>query len=266
MTTILDSILAEKRKEVSQLKTEVELIPNSFTGKKRSFIKQLKNHNQLAIIAEFKRASPSKGDINVHLDPKAQALSYCEYGAAAISVLTDNNFFKGSFTDLTEISKNVDIPVLCKDFIIDESQILKAKSAGANLVLLIAAALEQDRLHELYTFAIKNDLEVLIEVHNEAEVRKALHTGTELIGVNNRDLNTFSVDIGVTEKLAPLIKKEGAFLISESGIKTENDVERVRGAGVDGILVGEAFMKADNLERLMKLMKQPFKGVVNNEG
>ena len=263
MTNILDRILAEKRMEVSLLKNKLDFMTNVTTWQKRSFIKLLENREELAIIAEFKRASPSKGDINVELDPKAQAISYCESGATAISVLTDNPFFKGSFVDLLEVSKSVSIPVLCKDFIIDESQILKAKSAGAHLILLIAAALDQERLEELYSYAIQHDLEVLIEVHNVAEVHKALLTGTKLIGVNNRDLKTFSVDLGVTEKLAPLIKKEGVFLISESGIRTENDVERVRRAGADGVLVGEAFMKTDSIERLMKQMKQPIKGVAN---
>ena len=255
-------ILAEKRTEVSLLKRNLDFNNNVSTWEKRSFLKLLENREQLAIIAEFKRASPSKGDINVDLDPKAQAISYCKHGATAISVLTDREYFKGNFEDLSEISKNVDIPVLCKDFIIDESQILKAKSNGAHLILLIVDALEQERLNELYTFAIQQNLEVLIEVHNESEVRRALHTGTKLIGVNNRDLKTFKVDIGVTEKLAPLIKNEGAYLISESGIRTKNDVERVQRAGADGILVGEAFMKTDNIQRLMEQMKQPNKGVI----
>lgn len=265
MTTILNTILAEKNKEVAQLKTEAAVIPSMLTGKKRSFLDKLQNNEQVAIIAEFKRASPSKGDINIALEPKTQALSYREFGADAISVLTDKKFFKGSFTDLSAISEIVDVPVLCKDFIIDESQIIKAKLAGADLILLIAAALEQNRLNELYVFAIQNGLEVLIEVHNEEEVKKALQTGTKLIGVNNRDLKSFTVDIRTTEKLAPLIKKEGVFLISESGIKTENDVERVQRAGADGILVGEAFMRAENLQQLMKRMKQPLKGGRNSE-
>lgn len=264
MTTILDEILDEKRKEVLQFQIDQHI--HSVSRKKRSFIKLLENREQVAIIAEFKRASPSKGDINVDKDPSTQALTYCEYGATAISVLTDKKFFKGSFTDLLEVRKSVDIPILCKDFIIDESQILKAKAAGANLILLIAAALDQERLNELYSYAIQQDLEVLIEVHNEAEVQKALFTGTKLIGVNNRDLKTFNVDIGVTEKLAPIIKKAGAFLISESGIQTEKDVERVVNSGADGILVGEAFMKTDNIQLLMKQLKQPIKGVRKSEG
>lgn len=261
MTTILNIILAEKEKEVERLKKENIVIQAFPLKKQASFLKTLERSNSLAIIAEFKRASPSKGNINLNLDPKTQALSYTKYGADAISVLTDTPFFKGDFQDLTKVREAVDVPVLCKDFIIDEVQILKAKSAGANLILLIAAALEEQRLKELYTFAVENGLDVLMEVHNEDELLKALRTGAKIIGVNNRDLKTFSVDLSVTEKLAPQIKEAGAFLISESGIKTEEDVQRVMAAGADGILVGEAFMASDNLEALFKGMKQPFKEV-----
>ncbi|WP_066300604.1 indole-3-glycerol phosphate synthase TrpC [Bacillus sp. FJAT-29937] len=263
MTTILNIILEEKEKEVLKLRDEELDIHDQPLRKKRSFLKKLQQRDSLAIIAEFKRASPSKGDINLGADPKVQAQSYIEFGADAISVLTDTPFFKGGFEDLSLVREAVDAPLLCKDFIIDEVQILKAKSSGANLILLIAAALEEERLKELYTFAINNGLEVLMEVHNEDELLKVLRTGAQIIGVNNRDLKTFTVDLAITEKLAPKIKAAGAFLISESGIKTEEDVQRVIDAGADGILVGEAFMKSDNLERLMKRMKQPIKEVTN---
>ncbi|MBY0121361.1 indole-3-glycerol phosphate synthase TrpC [Bacillus sp. S/N-304-OC-R1] len=259
MTTILNIILEEKEKEVERLKEEDVFIGEQPLNKQVSFLKTLQERDSIAIIAEFKRASPSKGNINLSSDPKTQALSYINYGADAISVLTDTSFFKGNFQDLTEVREAVDVPVLCKDFIIDEVQILKAKSAGANLILLIAAALEEQRLKELYTFAVNNGLEVLMEVHNEEELAKALQTGAQIIGVNNRDLKTFAVDLSVTEKLAPQIKAAGAFLISESGIKTEEDVQRVMAAGANGILVGEAFMRSDNLEALFKGMKQPLK-------
>lgn len=258
--TILEKIIAEKRKEVALLKTEKNSQRMMQKRKKYSFLEKLENSEQLAVIAEFKRASPSKGDINIELDPKSQGLKYQQFGADAISVLTDSTFFKGSYSDLETISNCVEVPVLCKDFIIDESQIIRAKMAGANLILLIAAALEEKDLLELYTKARQNDLEVLIEVHDEAEIQKALKTGTKLIGVNNRDLKTFQVDLSITEKLAPIIKNAGAFLISESGIKTEADVEKVKNVGANGILVGEAFMKADNLQPFIQKMKLPLKG------
>ncbi|MBU8877997.1 indole-3-glycerol phosphate synthase TrpC [Bacillus sp. FJAT-29790] len=262
MTTILDTILEEKKREVHRLKDESGMVTSSLNLPKRSFLSKLEKAQQLSIIAEFKRASPSKGEINMALNPEEQAKSYTDFGADAISVLTDTSFFKGSFSDLTAVSEAVDVPVLCKDFIIDETQIIQAKKAGANLILLIAAAMDASRLKELYEFALAQDLEVLMEVHNEEEVEKALKTGTRLIGVNNRNLKTFDVDLAVTERLATSIKKAGAFLISESGIKTEEDVKRVIAAGANGILVGEAFMLAANLEKLLKGMKLPLNEVV----
>ncbi|QED48207.1 indole-3-glycerol phosphate synthase TrpC [Cytobacillus dafuensis] len=255
MATILDKILEQKKHEILTLKKEALVVPNSPSRKKCSFLERLQTGKEIAIIAEFKRASPSKGDINTELDPVSQALSYIKYGADAISVLTDTPFFKGSFADLNSIREAVNAPVLCKDFIIDEVQIVKAKSAGANIILLIAAALNEGRLKELYTFAVNNGMEVLMEVHNEDELYKALQAGARIIGVNNRDLKTFTVDLAVTERLGPKIKRAGAFLISESGIRTKKDVQRVINAGVNGILVGEAFMQASNLESLISEMK-----------
>ncbi|KAB2338105.1 indole-3-glycerol phosphate synthase TrpC [Cytobacillus depressus] len=262
MTTILDLILKEKKKEVERFKEEKIEIPEQPSEKKASLLKKLQSEEELAIIAEFKRASPSKGDINIGLNPETQALSYIDFGADAISVLTDTPFFKGGFDDLKAVRETVDAPLLCKDFIIDEVQILKAKASGANLILLIVAALEEQRLKELYSFAIGNGLEVLMEVHSEDELETALRTGAQIIGVNNRDLKTFSVDLAMTEMLAPKIKAAGAYLISESGIQTEQDVQRVIEAGANGILVGEAFMRAENLEALLKQMKQPLKEVL----
>lgn len=263
MATILDKIIAEKRIEVAMLK---EQQPNFPAGqqKNRSFLEKLQKGEELAIIAEFKRASPSKGDINIGKDPQEQASSYIEYGADAISVLTDTPFFKGTIEDLAAVREAVDAPILCKDFVIDEIQIERAEAAGANLILLIAAALEEERLKELYSYAAAKGLEVLMEVHNEEELEKALKTDAKIIGVNNRDLKTFTVDLAVTERLAPKVKAAGAFLISESGIKTEEDIERVLKAGANGILVGEAFMMADNLESLLKVMKQPLNKALNS--
>jgi len=263
MATILDKIIAEKRIEVAMLK---EQQPNFPAGqqKNRSFLEKLQKGEELAIIAEFKRASPSKGDINIGKDPQEQASSYIEYGADAISVLTDTPFFKGTIEDLAAVREAVDAPILCKDFVIDEIQIERAEAAGANLILLIAAALEEERLKELYSYAAAKGLEVLMEVHNEEELEKALKTDAKIIGVNNRDLKTFTVDLAVTERLAPKVKAAGAFLISESGIKTEEDIERVLKAGANGILVGEAFMMADNLESLLKVMKQPLNEALNS--
>ncbi|MFE8695942.1 indole-3-glycerol phosphate synthase TrpC [Cytobacillus sp. FJAT-53684] len=260
MATILDAILAEKSKQIVILKEEMAGVRMPVQCKKRSFLEQLQKREGLSIIAEFKRASPSKGDINVNLNLKDQVLDYVDFGADAISVLTDTPFFKGSFTDLAAGREAVDVPILCKDFIIDEVQIMKAKMVGADLILLIAAALDKSRLKELAHFAGEQGLEVLTEVHNEAEMEMALSSGAKLIGVNNRDLKSFTVDLSVTETLGPIIRKEGAFLISESGIKSAEDVQRVVAAGANGILVGGAFMEADNLEALFKGMKHAHLG------
>lgn len=262
MTSILDAILAEKRKLIVKLKEDMTGVQIPFQRKKRSFIERLQTEEHLSIIAEFKRASPSKGDINVNMNLQDQALNYVHFGAAALSILTDTPFFKGSFSDLAAGRETVDVPILCKDFIIDEVQIRKAKMVGADLILLIAAALEQSKLVELSHFAMEQGLEVLMEVHNEAEMEIALTSGAKLIGVNNRDLKSFKVDLSITETLGPIIRKEGAFLISESGIKSSEDVQRVMAAGANGILVGGAFMEADNLEELFKGMKHAHIGGV----
>lgn len=168
-----------------------------------------------------KTGFPSKGDIKINVNPIEQALSYESGGAAAISVLTDEVFFKGSIADLRIVSEAIRIPRLCKDFIIDEIQIDRAHQAGATIILLIVAALSKERLHELYQYAKRKGLEVLTEVHDEAELERALELNAELIGINNRNLKTFKVDLAVTERLAKLLDPKRHIIISESGIKTK---------------------------------------------
>lgn len=258
MATILDTIISEKKEEVKQLK-------NSFLLNKKnqypqySLLSILEKTEELTIIAEFKRASPSKGDINLGVNPAVQAGSYIKYGADACSVLTDKHFFKGDFTDLEQVRKAINAPILCKDFVIDPVQIDIAKNVGANIILLIVAAMNEEKLASLYQYAIKQNLDVLMEVHNEEELNIALKTGAKIIGVNNRNLKTFEVDLSITDRLAPIVKKSGAFLISESGIQTIDDVKRVVNAGANGILVGETFMRAQNLEQTLTEMKLPIK-------
>ena len=255
METILDRIIHEKRIEVKKLREgnliKIEAKP------KRSFIEKLQNAKEIAIISEFKRASPSKGIINNGVEPAEQAAQYEQAGASAISVLTDSTFFKGSFADLRAVREVVDLPILCKDFIIDSCQIDMAAGSGADLILLIVAALDEDTLSKLYQYARSLDLEVLVEVHNQDELEKALKLGAQLIGVNNRDLKTFEVSLEATEALAKSIKGAGAFLISESGIHHKADVERVRSAGANAILVGEALMKSPNLSKSFDDFKLP---------
>ncbi|GKU80749.1 indole-3-glycerol phosphate synthase TrpC [Niallia sp. NCCP-28] len=256
MGTILDKIIAEKHSVVEELKTRKEELETSVQKKQKySFLNTLKNANTLSIIAEFKRASPSKGEINSKLDPAKQGGDYQQFGADAISVLTDTPFFKGTFEDLTKVRSAVELPILCKDFIIDPIQIDFAKHYGANLILLIVAALDDETLKNLYDYAIGKDLEVLVEVHDEAEAERAIALGASLIGVNNRNLKTFEVTLDTTERLAPMIKKSGSFLVSESGIATADDIRRVAEAGANAILVGETFMRSGNLEETLKQMK-----------
>ncbi len=216
---------------------------------RKSFIQKLQTANEISIISEFKRASPSKGIINNKIEPSYQAGLYEEYGASAISVLTDQTFFKGSFLDLQAVRRKVNLPILCKDFIIDRLQIDLAALNGADIILLIVAALDENKLVELFQYAKGLGLEVLVEVHNLEELEKALKTGAKLIGVNNRDLKTFHVSLEVTEILASIVKGTGAYLISESGIQHQEDVARVRNAGANGILVGEAFMKSADVKQ-----------------
>jgi indole-3-glycerol phosphate synthase len=240
---ILEKILQEKQREVLQLKEETIKDSNRATI---SLFMAIQEKTPIGIIAEIKRASPSKGMINEKVDPVEQARLYEKNGAAAISVLTDSNYFKGSFEDLEAIRKAVNIPILCKDFIIDPVQIQKAKQAGADAILLIVAALSKEALYRLFEVAKLYGLEALVEVHDEQELQIAKELGAKLIGINNRNLKTFQVDLETTERLA---KGEGNhILISESGIVNSEDVRRVVKAGAKGILVGETLMRAENLE------------------
>lgn len=262
METILDRILQEKRSEIESLKAGHQIFHES-SFPRRSLIQKLQKEEEIAIIAEFKRASPSKGVINSGANPIEQAQAYEQNGASAISVLTDRSFFKGSFEDLTAIKAAVDIPVLCKDFIIDPVQIDAAAACGADLILLIAAAMDQSLLNDLYQYARNLDLEVLLEIHNREELDKALITGARLIGVNNRDLKTFHVSLDVVGQLGPLVKKAGAYLISESGIHEKEDVDRVQKAGANGILVGESLMKSENVSRKLDSFRLPVLKEIN---
>lgn len=253
--TILADILVEKEKEVKQLKQnyQSENLANNQTVS--SFYRTFMESDQMNIIAEIKRASPSKGIINPNVNPAKQASDYQAAGASMISVLTDQPFFQGTMEDLAMVRSVVDLPILNKDFIIDEIQIDRAKDYGANVILLIAAALPKTRLEELYDYAIQSGLEVLFEVHNAAELSIAQEIGVQIIGVNNRNLKTFAVDLAITEELAKQIDLTKTLLISESGIKTTADVMRVQKAGARGILVGETMMRSKDLTATFQTLR-----------
>lgn len=222
-----------------------------------SLKEKVQSSHSMCIISEIKRSSPSKGNIKMEVNPVQQAKQYEASGASAISVLTDPAFFNGTMEDLREVRKAVNLPILCKDFIIDSIQIDRAKAAGANIILLIVAALDDTNLEKLYHYAKNLDLEILVEVHNEEEMERALKLNPEIIGINNRNLKTFDVNIATTEKLASMVTNPDTILISESGMKTQQDVIRARDAGAKVILVGETLMLADDIDEAFRELKVP---------
>lgn len=253
--TILDKILKEKKKEISCLKQECR-VDQSRSVPIRSFVDRCKQTEEVNVIAEFKRASPSKGLIQDQAEPAKQAKHYEAAGASMISVLTDAPFFQGSMEDLKQIRQAVSLPILNKDFILDPIQIDRAYEAGADVILLIVAALTDEKLHELFHYAQNKGLEVLVEVHNKEELLRAQNLSAELIGVNNRNLKTFEVDVAQTESLAKEMDLSKYVLVSESGMKEVADVKRAHQAGAQAILVGETVMKATNVKETIAAFRQ----------
>jgi len=239
----LERIIETKRCEVERLKMDPPISPGD--GKTKQTIHDALGERGLSVIAEIKRASPSKGAIKLDVDPVEQAKRYEAGGATVISVLTDETYFKGSMEDLRAVSEAVDIPVLCKDFIIDRVQIDLARRNGASMILLIVAVLDDKALHELFDYATVSGLEVLVEVHDEAEMRRAEETGARIIGINNRNLKRFSVDLTTSERLLKQ-RKSGVRYVSESGIKEVEEAFRLKAAGADAILIGETLMRASD--------------------
>tara|TARA_B100001765_G_C19506654_1_gene343384 strand:- start:1845 stop:2639 length:795 start_codon:yes stop_codon:yes gene_type:complete len=239
-------ISVSERKKISPLsKLESRSVDvESTRGFKNSLIKSVEKNN-IAVIAEMKKASPSLGLIRKEYEPEELAQHYAKANAACLSVLTDEPFFQGSIEHLTSVRKSVDLPLLRKDFIIDEYQVYESRFQGADCILLIAAALTQNQLKDYYQLAIELKLDVLVEVHAYDEVEKALSINANLIGINNRNLKTFEVDLETTKHLTQYIPQE-VLVVSESGIKTREDVQKICSYGVSIFLVGEAFMKADN--------------------
>ncbi len=210
--------------------------------------------NDVAVIAEVKKASPSAGIIATDFNPLSQAREYARGGAHALSVLTDEKYFHGHLSYLKQIREQVDLPLLRKDFIIHELQIYESVIAGADAILLIVASLDEGTLLRLYHQAKSCQLDVLVEVHDMAEMDRALDLGADMIGINNRNLKTFQVDLATTERLAEEIPND-TVAISESGIKTGEDVRRVRACGINAVLVGETLMRAKNVpEKLAELL------------
>jgi len=254
IATILDKIIADKRYEVEQKKQclSVSALKEHLDRRKalRDFAGALRG-DSIKLIAEVKRASPSRGVLCPDFNPVALAKTYAQGGAAAISVLTEVNHFQGSLKYPIMIRAKVSIPLLRKDFIFDEYQVYESAAFGADALLLIAAILSQEQLEELLALSHSLGLSCLVEVHNENELEKALLVGAEIIGINNRDLNTFTVDINTTRRLRPLIP-EGQIVVSESGINSRDDIIKIKGWGVNAVLVGEALVTAGNIPAKME--------------
>jgi indole-3-glycerol phosphate synthase len=240
--------LREKREEIELLRPRREEMHRAafLRSEFRGFASALQQGpGKLALIAEIKKASPSAGVIVEAFDPLVIAKNYARAGVDAISVLTDEKFFQGHLSFLKLIREAVPQPLLRKDFILDEIQIIEAAAAGADAILLIVAALPQDRLKALLEEAEKYQLDVLMEVHTLEEMDRALETDARIIGINNRNLATFEVDLSVTEKLSEEVPKE-IVLVSESGIRTAEDLARIKACGVDAVLIGEALMRGQD--------------------
>lgn len=256
--TILDQILDHKKTELPGLKAQAPLFETS-EKIRPSLYETLIRAERLQVIAEMKRASPSKGDIAAHIDPVVQATSYEKAGAACISVLTETKYFKGSYEDLNNVANAVSIPVLCKDFIIDEVQIDYAKAADASVILLIVAALSDEELARLHAYAAGHGLEILVEVHDTEELERALAIDARIIGVNNRNLKTFDVDLKQTETIARAFNRPEIAFISESGIWNAADAALVAGYGANGILVGEALMRSGDVANALPSLQVDLK-------
>ena len=251
--SILDKIVAHKRGELAAMPDE-SVESSTLRAKlhergRRDFVAALENPRagDVALIAEVKKASPSAGVIREDFDPVKIALQYEASGASCLSVLTDENFFKGSLQFLRDIRAAVELPLLRKDFIIDERQVDEAAEWGADAILLIVAILDDGQLDRLHDLATSAGLAALVEVHDEAELGRALSAGANLIGINNRNLNDFSVDLTTSTQLANSLTNWQGMLVGESGIHSRGDVEVLRDAGMGAILVGESLMRAADL-------------------
>jgi indole-3-glycerol phosphate synthase len=261
--TILDEIIAHKHIEIEAARqagffAEASRGARDCVREPVGFRQALQTTAGASGIAEVKRRSPSKGLIREDFDPAWIATCYAEAGAACISVLTDEKFFGGSLSDLEAVRKAVDLPIIRKDFVIDPYQIDQARVAGADAILLIVSVLEEGLMKSLRDHAVSLGLDVLVEVHDESELERAIDLGADLIGVNNRDLKTFDVDLGTTERLAARLAPvaAGVVLVAESGIANSEDVRRLEGAGAAGFLVGESLMRQPHPGKALEALRR----------
>ena len=257
--TILDEIIEVKKEEVSGLRNKYSL--NSFKEMKYfevaplSFINEIERNKNISIIAEVKKASPSKGIIKADFNHLKIAQNYFAAGVNAVSVLTDEKFFQGSINHLREIAGIKEVPILRKDFIIDEYQIFEAKANGADIVLLICEALSKGQVDELSHAAFECGLEVLLELHSADQVEKINFDVHNIIGVNNRNLKSFNVDLNTTAELACYLTDD-TILVSESGITKEEDIKFLKKNGINAVLVGEHLMRSKNIKAKVEELKE----------
>lgn len=261
---ILQEILAHKREEIKERKRKHKVADlkefASAQSPARDFAGKLIDANDAgitSIIAEIKRASPSQGILREDFDPLAIARAYANGGATCLSILTDNKFFQGAGTMLDVVRRHCWLPALRKDFIIDKYQIYESRAFGADCILLIVAALQDDGnlMTDLFEHAQEYDMDILVEAHNEAELERALELGDDLrlVGINNRDLHTFDVQLETSERLAPMVPKD-KLIVCESGIADSNDIARMRAAGINTFLIGESLIRAPDPEAALKAL------------
>lgn len=247
--TILDKIVAVKKEEVEQIK------------EKRNSLSSVLKSKQISLIAEIKKASPSKGIISEDFNPERQLLQYRQAGADAISILTDERFFQGNKEILRSLRPLSRLPYLRKDFIIDSIQVYESFFIGADVILLIASILEEELLKDLLDLTYSLGLEAIVEVHNEKELEKAIKVRAKIIGINNRDLKKFTVDLNNTAKILKELDRlkirDDFLIVAESGIKKREDIEKLKEWGVNGVLIGETLMKANNpIKKIKELFSE----------
>ena len=258
---ILDEIIEKTKYDLEKRKKDM---PEELLGKSLAYnpfpprdVKKFltaTEDEKIRIIAEVKKASPSKGIIREDFDPLQIAQNYSNSGANAISVLTEPHYFKGDLEYLTAIRRYVPTPLLRKDFIVDKYQIIEALVYGADFILLIAKSLSKKELKELYEYALHLGLEVLVEIHDKEDLKKAIWCGANIIGINHRNLDTFEMDMTLCDQLIPMIPN-GKIIVAESGVSNRETIERLSSIGADAFLIGEHFMRQDDIEAEVKRLK-----------
>lgn len=263
MAEFLERICERVRERVAARQAETPLAVlrerAERAGPPRPFAEALATPGEVSLIAELKQASPSRGLIRADFDAADLARAYQEGGARALSVLTEPDFFRGSYRYLESAREATRLPILAKDFFLSPYQIYEARARGADAVLLIVASLSEEELREYRQLAEGLGLAVLVEVHSEAELERALAAGARIIGINNRNLHTFEVDLAVTERLAPRVPP-GVLKVAESGVSGPEDVRRVAAAGVDAVLVGETLMRSDDVAEATRALLRAGRG------